>query len=994
MATFTGTGNNDTLTGAAESDLLDGLGGDDLLQGNGGRDTLRGGAGIDTLEGGAGADLLDGGSGIDVLRGGAGDDTYVVGSTQELPLERAGEGHDLVQAAISYTLGAQLERLQLLGTAARGTGNALANDLLGNAADNLLRGLGGTDRIGGASGDDTLDGGSSRDYLDGGPGNDVYLVENPFDVVNESRVARDGGVDRVVARVDWTLGPYVEELALAGTADLRGTGNAGDNLIVGNPGNNTLNGSFGLDTLAGGRGDDTYILDNYGDTVLEFGESDTGGIDTVYANFSYALGNAEEHLFLGGTGDLGGEGNALDNAINGQAGDNALRGLGGDDTLIGGAGDDSIAGGPGRDSVVGGAGADLFFLDGRGGSNADLVDDFGRGGDADRIAVEADAVGLPAGALDPSRFVAGAGFTAARDAEQRLVYDTSTGRLYLDADGQGGTAPVVLAQFGVDTHPLLSAADIVVVDLPRLGGVGARIETVEAAESFTLPSRLRDADLRLLGSAVEGGGNDFENGILGNEGGNLLRGYAGRDTLAGGPGDDTLDGGAGNDRLFGGQGADLFALSYPGDADFIADFTTAEDRFSLNLRVFRGIDGAEGGMLAADLFHSAAGAREAPDPEVRIVYDSATGALWYDADGASGRPDDVPPLQIAQLGDRVAPALSASDFTLTTEPLASHDTARLAVSVALGADDRFRNVRLEGDQDLDATGNAEDNELGGNAGANVLSGASGNDTLIGYEGDDTFDGGEGDDTYYVDDPGDVVEEADAAGVTGLSARRADGAERDPTGTGGGIDTVISQVNHTLRSNIENLTLSGNDDLQGKGNSLANLLVGNGGNNLLDALGGADILDGGAGNDTLQGGDGEDTLGGGDGNDTLAGGAGADALSGGKGTDRFTFDAPLGSGNVDTVSDFTVGKEKIQLDDDVFTAFKASESTAVSAAQFLAAAGASAAQTATQRIVYDTTSGKLYYDADGAGGAAAQHVATFGSGSSVPVLGANDFLIVG
>ncbi|MFM7272245.1 MAG: calcium-binding protein, partial [Gammaproteobacteria bacterium] len=404
--------------------------------------------------------------------------------------------------------------------------------------------------------------------------------------------------------------------------------------------------------------------------MLEFGDPDTGGIDTVYANFSYALGNAEDRLFLGGAGDLSGEGNALDNAISGQAGDNALRGLGGDDTLVGGPGDDSIAGGPGRDSVVGGEGADLFFLDGRGGTNADLVEDFGRGGDADRIGLEADAVGLAAGALDPSRFVAGAGFTAARTAEQRLVYDTSTGRLYLDADGQGGTAPVELAQFGVDTHPLLGAADFLVVDLPRLGGVGARIETIESGENFTLPSRLRDADLKLTGSAVEGGGNDFENGILGNEGGNLLRGYAGRDTLAGGPGDDTLDGGAGNDRLFSGQGADVFALSYPGDADFIGDFSAGEDRFSLNLRVFRGIEGADGGILAPGLFHSAAGAREAPDATVRIVYDSASGALWYDADGASGKPDDLPPLQIAQLGDHAAPALSASDFTLSTAPLA------------------------------------------------------------------------------------------------------------------------------------------------------------------------------------------------------------------------------------------------------------------------------------------------------------------------------------
>lgn len=146
--------------------------------------------------------------------------------------------------------------------------------------------------------------------------------------------------------------------------------------------------------------------------------------------------------------------------------------------------------------------------------------------------------------------------------------------------------------------------------------------------------------------------------------------------------------------------------------------------------------------------------------------------------------------------------------------------------------------------------------------ADALYGGSGNDTLDGGGGTDTLYGGGDDDTYIVDESGvTIVEEVED-----------------------GTDLVESSVHHALADNVENLELTGSDDLNGTGNELNNEIKGNSGNNNLMGNAGDDTLHGNKGNDWLFGGDNSDELYGDDDDDTLLGGGGIDLLEGGEGRD--------------------------------------------------------------------------------------------------------------
>ncbi len=630
-------GGKDTLTGNAGADTLEG-GEDD--------DALSGGTDADTLLGGNGNDRLDGGTGDDLLSGGAGNDSYTVDSAGDVVNETDAQGQDMggldqVTSSVSFTLGNFVENLTLSGTAAvDGTGNALANRITGNAAANILRGGVGKDTLTGNAGADTLDGGedddalnggadadtllggngndrldggTGDDLLSGGAGNDSYTVDTAGDVISEADSSGQdlGGLDQVTSSVSFTLGTFVENLTLSGTAAIDGngnglanriTGNAAANILRGGVGKDTLTGNAGADTLeggedddalnggadadtllggngndrldggtgedllSGGAGNDSYTVDSAGDVVNEADAQgqDVGGLDQVTSSVSFTLGNYIENLTLSGTEAIDATGNALANRITGNAAANTLRGGGGKDTLTGNAGADTLEGGEDDDALNGGADADTLL----GGSGNDRLD----GGTGDDL--------LSGGAGNDSYTV------------------DSSGDIVNEADAQG----------------------------QDLGG----LDQVTSSVSFTLGNFVEN--LTLSGTeAIDATGNALANRLTGNAAANILRGGGGNDTLSGGDGDDVLDGGLGLDLLSGGLGSDSFILGGPlaGSADRISDFSDLQ----LDKLLVRSSDfGLAAGALDAGRF-SDTGAATSSAGVGQFVFDSVKRTLSWDADG-------------------------------------------------------------------------------------------------------------------------------------------------------------------------------------------------------------------------------------------------------------------------------------------------------------------------------------------------------------------------
>ncbi|MDB9465793.1 calcium-binding protein, partial [Dolichospermum circinale] len=287
--------------------------------GNASNNNLVGTANNDYIDGKAGNDTLNGGAGVDILIGGMGNDTYIVDTTTDTIIENPGEGRDLVQSSVTYTLSENVENLTLTGnTAINGTGNGLDNTITGNSGDNTLDGGTGNDTlIGGAgndtllgdTGNDTLNGGSGNDSLVGGTGNDTYLFSITSslgtDTITEAVVGGQDTIDftgttaairlnlgitttqTLVAngsKLTLTVANTIENVIAGAGAD-RIIGNDLDNRLVGGLGNDALTSGVGNDTLIGGAGND-ILTGGLGNDVFSFTgnaafTSATQGLDII-----------------------------------------------------------------------------------------------------------------------------------------------------------------------------------------------------------------------------------------------------------------------------------------------------------------------------------------------------------------------------------------------------------------------------------------------------------------------------------------------------------------------------------------------------------------------------------------------------------------------------------------------------------------------------------------------------------------------------------------
>lgn len=1032
---------NDTLNGAAGADTMEGGAGNDTYFVDNASDivTELSGAGIDTivstrnytlgtnlenltlsgsalkgagnslantLTGNATDNLLDGGAGADSMAGGAGNDTYIVENAGDLVTEAASAGTDTVRSSLStYTLGTNIENGIMLTGATTFNGNELANRIEGNAASNTIHGGAGSDTLNGLGGNDSISGGDGDDWLVGDNGSAERIVASADTVVNNQVVALNlsapesatgsikvtGSISGASLAQEKINIVYVVDRSnsmngsFAGTAevgDLNGDGSSNTVLDAAIASVQQLNQSIiqsGLGNqinvtlvqfsstaeilYAGspannGNGNDTSAIDAYLQglrasggtaynaamtTVKDHLSSLSSGKNIVYflsdgdpqdgttyqdtASLIRSLGLSGTTIKAIGMGS-GAKENPLDLLDDGIDNNSAIIAMNPEElsaTLL----NTSVL------QLAEGAWIEVY-------KNGVMVDLIG----SDRFSIsplgvrfESEAITLSASGTDQisaklmTMSSSGAMIQASLPIQigSFVSNDTLDGGLGNDTLDGGIGADVLRGGAGNDTYVVDNASDQVAENADE------GLDTVRSTlAAYTLGANVEN--LQLLGSALNGTGNELSNILAGNEQNNMLSGNNGDDTISGGLGNDTLNGGAGNDSMTGGAGNDTYYIdatydvvseeSLGGVDTVITSFNTTLGGYISGISTSDSLNYIENlTLLAGSSAINAVGSDfhnmlqgNANDNKLYGLAgnDTLNGGAGVDTmDGGEG--NDT--YHVDSVGDVIIDASGVDTV------IASYD------NYVLGA----------GLENLTLINNASVLKGTGNAAANILTGNSYNNILNGQAGADTMTGGSGNDTYYVDNANDKLVEL----------------------LGGGFDTVMSSVSHKLSDNFEKLQLTGSNGIAGAGNSQANIIAGNSGANRLMGW---------------------------DGNDTLVGGAGNDTLIGGAGQDIFRFDSTLGTNvtpNIDQIIDFVAADDTIHLENSIFTSFGTTTTGTINAGFFTANTTGVAADS-NDYLVYETDTGKLFYDADGSGAGASVQIALLGT--SLPLTNA-DFALI-
>lgn len=348
-------------------------------------------------------------------------------------------------------------------------------------------------------------------------------------------------------------------------------------------------------------------------------EIDLSTAGTYQVSYIDGRGGADD-LAGGAAGDvfIGGSGNGSDE-LTGSAGNDLLAGGGGNDTLSGGAGNDVLRGGIGNgDTMDGGAGSEdlLDFSDGTMAVNFTLVQSAGL------TSIANDTGGLG----------------------QNDRYQNIEGVIGTDlADTLTGSASNDIIRGGKGNDTLDGAA-----------GTGDLLDFSDGTAGLTFTLTQSSSTTSFNASAAGLGTDGYKNfeGVVGTAFGDTITGSASNDQLRGGGGNDAINGLAGDDRIVGGAGADILTGgadndtfvfdSAPNAVDSVTDFNASGsaasgDLIELSRGTFTALSTASGSTLSAAEFASldGGGAGDTVGAGVHVIYDSATGNLYYDTDGLS-----------------------------------------------------------------------------------------------------------------------------------------------------------------------------------------------------------------------------------------------------------------------------------------------------------------------------------------------------------------------
>ncbi|UVI40870.1 beta strand repeat-containing protein [Qipengyuania spongiae] len=632
-----------------------------------------------TIVGSTGSETLEGGAGMDTLIGGAGDDFLLVDQDGETVTDTQGSntviftgttgGFNLADTTSASVLAAGVSVVPApyfniasdldLNGATAGTPGVY---LVGNTQSQTIYGAGGNDILNGDRGTT-----SNADTLRGGAGDDIYRVYDQADRVGEGTFSRDGGDtddtgddtnnvtynasddaggnDTIFTSANYSLatnatavgGDFVENLSAANAASttayaLAGSGIA--NQIVGAAGNDTISGGLNtdgdsVDTLIGLGGNDTYNIVNGNEEIREAmgGGNDTAVLGTGVSSYTLNSGAYVEVINGSATGGaVSITGNELAQSITGGTGVDTINGGGGADTLNGGAGDDVYLVGTDGATIVDATGANTVTYNGAAGGGFTLSN----GASVTSIDTDQDGGVYLTGNNGVQMITGGAGndiLNGAGGVNGAGNGDTLVG-------GEGDDIYRVFSSNFNGTATASAQGDVIIED------AGEGNDTV-----FTSTSYVLGANVENLVSANQSVATNI-----------TLVGNAGNNAISGDQGNNVLVGGQGNDRLTGLGGADTFHFANIGtdNADTIVDFVSGSDRISL--------DNGTGGTFNFGATFDAAEfvmGRQATAAGPQILYDQATGQMFYDADGAGGN-DAV---LFAQL--QPGTAVTAADFVLT-----------------------------------------------------------------------------------------------------------------------------------------------------------------------------------------------------------------------------------------------------------------------------------------------------------------------------------------
>jgi len=651
---------------------------------------------------------------------------------------------------------------------------------------------------------------STRNTLIGTDGNDSFdsgyysAYASWFPTVLTNFLA-GGGNDRVG-------GSTGNDNIWGGTGNDTLYGYAGNDNLYGEEGNDELQGNEGNDYLDGGSGDDK-LFGQVGNDTLNGGDGNDllmGFTPSNDAKQTLSAGETDDDYLYGGAGTDSVYGGLGNDYLDGGSDNDVLVGGQGNDSLFGADGADELQGNEGNDQLVGGTGNDKLFGQVSndtlwGGDGNDVLMGFTPSNDAKQT--------LSAGETDNDYLYGGAGTDS--------VYG-GLGNDYLDggADndvlvgGQGndslfggewadelqgnegndqlvgGTGDDKLfGQVGNDSLWGGDGNDILV-------GFTASNETTQ-----TLSAGETDVDILngeggndniyggLGNDSLDGGtGNDI---LLGDQGNDTLFGRDGADELQGNEGNDQLVGGAGDDKLFGQVGNDSL---WGGDGNDLLMGFTATNEAKQSLSAAETDDDTISGGMGNDILIGGFGADLLYGGDGR---DELQGGFGSDILYGDGGNDNL----FGQVGDDILYGGEGDDVLMGFT--ASNET-RQTLSVS----------------------ETDDDSLYGGAGRDTLIGGVGNDYLDGGAGSDVMVGGTGNDNYIINSVNDTIYEA----------------------AGEGYDKVITNKNYLLNANIEELRLVEGAVINGTGNAIDNLIVGNSSDNILDGVTGADTMIGGQGND--------------------------------------------------------------------------------------------------------------------------------------------------